>query len=68
MIRVTRLDGREIQLNAEWIQIIESTPDTLILLTNGQSFFVKESVEEVVTAFKHYKKELLQLRVIEGRT
>ncbi len=68
MIGVTKLDGRTIQLNAEWIQTVEATPDTLVTLTNGQTFFVKETVDQVVAAFKQYKKELIQLRVIEGRS
>ena len=57
MIRVTKFDGRQIMLNADWIQSVEATPDTLITLTTGFQLLVKDPVEKVVTAFKEYKKE-----------
>lgn len=63
MIRVTRFDGRPMILNAEWIQSVEETPDTMITLTTGAKILVKDSVAEVVEAFENYKRkqrELLQ--------
>ena len=56
MIRVTKFDGKSIMLNADWIQSVEETPDTLITLTTGFKLLVKEKVEEVVRAFTEYKK------------
>ncbi len=43
-------------LNADWIQTVEPTPDTLITLTTGFKLMVRESVEDVVHAFKMYKR------------
>ena len=57
MIRVTRFDGTPIILNADWIQSVENTPDTLITLTSGFKLIVKESTDEVVSRFKKYKQE-----------
>ena len=57
MIRVTRLDGKPIVLNAEWIQTIENIPDTLITLTNGTTLMVREGIDQVVEAFIRYKQE-----------
>lgn len=57
MIQLTRFDGKEVILNADWIQSVEPTPDTLITLTTGFTLIVKESVEEVVQAFKAYKRD-----------
>ena len=65
MIRVTKLDGKEIVLNAEWIQTIETTPDTLITLTNGNTILVKNSVEEVVDKVKAYKRETSRFLSLE---
>lgn len=48
MIRLERLNGDEFVLNAELIQYIEETPDTVITLTNGDKVIVKEPVDEVV--------------------
>ena len=60
MIRVTKFDGRALVLNAEVIQSVEATPDTLITLTTGQQILVKDKVDAVVEAFKEYKKDLLK--------
>lgn len=57
MIRVTRFDGTPIILNADWIQSVENTPDTLITLTTGFKLIVKESTDEVVSRCKKYKQE-----------
>lgn len=48
MIKLRRLNGVEFVLNAELIQYVEETPDTVITLTNGEKVVVKESVDEVV--------------------
>ena len=42
MITVTRLDGSRFVVNAELIRTVESTPDTLIKLTTGDTFMVQE--------------------------
>ena len=60
MIRVTKFDGREIMLNAEWIQSVEATPDTLITLTTGFQLLVRDRVDEIVSAVKEYKKAVNQ--------
>lgn len=58
MIRVTKMDGSPIMLNADWIQSVEETPDTLITLTTGFQLIVRETCAEVVRAFKNYKREV----------
>ena len=58
MIRLTRMDGKPIVLNAEWIQSVEPTPDTLITMTTGEKLMVRNTVDEVVSAFKMYKREV----------
>ena len=35
MIEVTRLKGKKMMINAELIETVEETPDTVITLTNG---------------------------------
>jgi len=57
VIRVTKFDGKSMILNADWIQSVEETPDTMITLTNGSTILVKDSVAEVVTAFEAYKQK-----------
>jgi len=48
MIQVTRINHLPLVLNADLIEHMESTPDTVISLTNGQKLVVLESVDEVV--------------------
>ena len=48
MIVLTRLDGKELVVNADHVLTVEATPDTVILLTTGQKLMVGEPVDEVV--------------------
>lgn len=56
VIRVSRLDQSEFVLNAEFIQTVESTPDTHIVLFNGHSFVVRETADEVVARVMEYHR------------
>ncbi len=58
MIEVTRLDHSKITLNAELIETIEETPDTVISLTTGRRIIVKESRQEVKNLVKSYRKDI----------
>ncbi len=60
MIRLTRLNGHVFVLNAEMIQEIEATPDTIVTLNNGQKIMIREPVEEVRQAVVAYKREIFQ--------
>ena len=48
MIILTRLDGKEFLLNEELIEVVNETPDTVIVLENGHSYIVRESLNELV--------------------
>jgi flagellar protein FlbD len=65
MISVTKMDGTSMVLNAEWIQSVERTPDTVITLTTGMKILVRDGVEEIVEAFKSYKRDLYQKKTGE---
>lgn len=56
MIRVTRLDRSQLYLNAEFIQSVESTPDTHIVLFNGHSYVVREPDHEIVEQIVAYRQ------------
>lgn len=57
MIEVTRLNNQKIMINAELIESVEETPDTVITLTNGKKVIVKESRQEIRNLVVLYKKE-----------
>jgi flagellar protein FlbD len=70
---VTRLDGSELYVNAEFIQSVQSSPDTHIVLINGTSYVVKEPDEDVVARILEYRRALGtpdrgygRLRMVEG--
>lgn len=56
MITVSRLDGSEIIVNAELIQFIESTPDSIITMVDGNKLVVLESAEEIVERVIEYRR------------
>lgn len=64
MISVTRLDGRQIIVNAYLIELVEPTPDTVLSLTTGRKILVQETVEEVVGRAKAFFAEVGALRFV----
>lgn len=58
MIKVTRLDHSELVVNAELIETVEATPDTVITLTSGKKLVVSEDVEEIVRRVMEYRRDV----------
>ena len=58
MIQATRLDNTVLVLNSDLIEHIESTPDTVVTLTNGRRWIVRESVAEVVERIIEYQRAI----------
>ena len=56
MIELTKLHDRKIVVNAELIEFVESTPDTMITTTSGKKLIVKESVAEVIEKVILYRR------------
>jgi flagellar protein FlbD len=57
MIDLHRLNGTPFVLNADLIETIEATPDTVVVLVTGRRFVVRESVPEVVDRVLTYKRQ-----------
>lgn len=58
MIKLVGLDGKEYILNADHIEKLEEVPETIITLTNGKKYLVKESNDEVVKKVIEYKRKI----------
>ncbi len=58
MIEVTRLRGAKIIINAELVECVEETPDTVITLTSGKKYVVSESSKEIVDLVINYKRKI----------
>lgn len=57
MIDVTRMNGTSMTINSDLIEMVEETPDTVVTLTTGKKFIIKESRQEVKNLVKSFKKE-----------
>ncbi|MCL2854275.1 MAG: flagellar FlbD family protein [Defluviitaleaceae bacterium] len=61
MIKITRLNDKEIVLNCELIMLVEANPDTTITTTTGSKFIVKESVEDIIALTKQFKRDIYNI-------
>ncbi len=68
MIKVTKLNGKELVINADLIEFIESTPDTLITLTTGRKIMVLEELNDVVQKAIGYRATARVYAVPTGGT
>jgi len=59
MIVVHRLRGEEIFLNADLIESIEETPDTVICLVDGRRLVVTDSPSEIAERIVRYRGAIL---------
>lgn len=58
MIEVTRLNNEPFLLNADLIEFIEETPNTVISMQSGRRVIVCETSEEIKKLVIEYKKQL----------
>jgi flagellar protein FlbD len=58
VITLHKLGGAPLVLNAELIETVESTPDTLITLVDRRRIMVAEPVEDVVAAVVAYRRAI----------
>jgi len=60
MIRLTRINGRPFILNADLIENLESTPDTVITLSNGRTYMVRETLDIVMKQVIRYRRSIFR--------
>jgi len=65
MIELTKLNDIKFTVNAEVIELVEETPDTVLTLTTGKKIIVKESRQEVSNLVKLYKYEVFSGKNLE---
>ena len=56
MIKVTRLNDSLLVLNADLIEFVESSPDTIVSLTTGKKIMVKESIDDIIERVAAFKR------------
>lgn len=58
MIYVTRLDGSQLVVNADLIETVEHTADTVITLLDGKRLVVATPVPEIVASVVAYRQQI----------
>ncbi|MCX6592162.1 MAG: flagellar FlbD family protein [Acidobacteria bacterium] len=58
MIHLTRINHSEIVLNSDLIELIETTPDTVISLANGQKVMVLEQPDQIIDKIVSYRRRI----------
>jgi len=59
MIKLTGFNNIEFYLNADLIEKIEVTPDTVITTTNGKKFVVKDTPEEIINKIIKFRQKIM---------
>jgi len=67
VIYVTRLDGSQLVVNADLIETVEHTADTVITLLDGKKLVVKTLVDDVVERVIGYRQLIARgpLRLVD---
>lgn len=69
MIVLTRLSGTAFVLNADLIERLDSTPDTVVTLVDGKKYVVAEPMADVVSMVRDYRAEIIaQSTALSTRT
>lgn len=61
MVTLTKLNNQIFTINSNLIETIEETPDTVIALTTGNKFVVKETPQEIINKIIEYQREIHHL-------
>jgi flagellar protein FlbD len=59
MFWATRISGQEIVINADLVEVVETTPDTVITLIDGKKYVVEESAQEIIDRVVQYRAAII---------
>ena len=62
MITVTKINDRDIVVNCDLIELIESTPDTTLTTTTGRKIIVLDTVDEILAKVVTYKGRINKVK------
>lgn len=61
MVKLTRLNNTVLIVNADMIEFLEATPDTVVTLNTGRKVVARESVDDIIEKVVAYKRRWFQL-------
>jgi uncharacterized protein YlzI (FlbEa/FlbD family) len=59
VIQLTRLNNARLAVNCDLIKYVESAPDTVITLLNGEKLVVRETSEQVIERVRDFRRSVL---------
>lgn len=65
MIVITRLNDKEMVINADLIETVEENPDTTITMTTGRKIIAKQTSKEIIDKVVEYKRKISYNHFIE---
>jgi flagellar protein FlbD len=61
MILLTRLNGSTFAVNPDLVERIQESPDTSVVLVDGTTFIVTETIDEVISEIAEYRARVIAL-------
>jgi flagellar protein FlbD len=58
VIKLTRLNGHAVLVNADLIESVETTPDTVITLVGGNKLIVRDTMETIQERIVEFKRKI----------
>ncbi len=58
MIKLTRINGKMFVVNADLIEFVEETPDTVVSLVTGKKIIVSDSIDELIEKIVEYRRKI----------
>ena len=58
VISLRRLNNQPIMVNADLIESLESTPDTVVTLVSGNKLIVRDTMDEIRDRIVDYKRKI----------
>lgn len=58
MVTLTRLNGQPIMVNADLIESVEPTPDSVITLVSGNKLIVREPLDQIQERIIAFKRKI----------
>ena len=58
MVILTKLNDQTFTVNSDLIETLEQTPDTVVVMTTGKKYVVKESPKEIIDKIVEFKRRI----------
>lgn len=58
MVILTKLNNQMFTVNSDLIETLEETPDTVVVMTTGNKYVVKETPQEIIDKIVQFKRRI----------